>query len=157
MHMLRFLMFDTQTRTQPNFNKFIQELSVSMNSRTFANIDFVKLAEKYYGASLAEFFAQWLYGYNMPEFDVEYSFVQRDGSFYIDGNIVTKKVDSDYQQPMIMRVELKGSSSDESVYIRENIKAPQSTFTLGPFTSEPRKFVFNEFMSVLCESNVKQK
>jgi len=117
----------------------------------------VKLAEKYYGASLTDFFEQWLYGYNIPEFNVEYSFVQRDGSYYIDGNVVTKKVGADYSQPVVMRVELKGSTADESVYLRENVKAPQSTFTLGPFASEPKKFVFNEFLSVLSQGNVKQK
>lgn len=156
-HMLRFLMFDTQTLTHPNFNKFIQELSVTMNGRTFSNADFVKLAEKYYGASLTDFFEQWLYGYNMPEFNVVYSFVQRDGSYYIDGDVVTKKVGANYSQPVIMRVELKGGGSDESVYLRENVKAPQSTFSLGPFASEPKKFVFNEFLSVLSQGNVKKK
>ncbi len=157
LHMLRFLMFDTKSRTHPNFNKFIQELSVTMNGRAFSNADFVKLAEKYYGASLTDFFAQWLYGYNMPEFNVEFSFAQRDGSYYIDGNVVTKKVSSDYSQWVVMRVELKGSTADESVYFRENVTGPKSSFTLGPFPSEPRKFVFNEFFSVLSQDNVKKK
>jgi len=157
LHMLRFLMFDPQTQTTPKFYKFLQELSVLCNSTTFSNSDFVKLAEKYYGAPLTDFFAHWLYGFNVPEFNVEYSFVQKDGQYYVDGNVVTHKVDSTFAVPVIMRVELKGSSSDESVYLRETIKAPQATFSLGPFPSEPKKFVFNEFFSVLSQDNVKKK
>jgi aminopeptidase N len=150
-------MFDNKTRTSPNFNKFIQELSATLNGRTFTNADFVKLAEKYYGASLTNFFDQWLYGFNMPQFNVEYSFVQRDESFYVDGSVITKNVGSGFSMPVIMRIELEGSTSEESVYLRETVKAPESLFSLGPFPSEPKKFVFNEFFSVLSQDNVKKK
>jgi len=157
MHMLRFLMFDTKTRTSPSFNKFIQELSVTLNGKTFTNADFVKLAEKYYGAPLTDFFAQWLYGYNMPEFNVEYSFVQRDGSYYVDGSVVTKKVGDAFSMPVVMGVELTGRTSDETIYMRETIKAPETLFSLGPFPTQPKKFVFNEFFSVLSQDRVKKK
>lgn len=157
MHMLRFLMYDTQTRTAPKFAKFIQELSAVCNSTTFTNTDFIKLAEKYYGASLKDFFAQWFYGYKMPEFNVEYNFVKKDSGYYVDGTVNTKKVGGDFSTRVLMRVELTGSSSDESLYLRETVKAPQSTFSLGPFPTEPKKFVFNEFFSVLSQDNVKKK
>lgn len=157
MHMLRFLMFDTETRTSTSFNKFIQELSVTCNSAAFTNADFIKLAEKHYGAPLKEFFAQWIFGCNMPEFNVEYRFVQRDGNYFVDGSVKTNKVESGFSTPVIMRVELSGSTSEESIYKRETVSAPSSTFSLGPFKTEPKKFVFNEFFSVLSQDNVKKK
>ncbi len=157
MHMLRFLMYDTESGTAPKFNKFIQELSAASNGSTFSNADFIKLAEKHYGGSLKEFFAHWIFGYNMPEFNVEYSVVQREGSYFVDGSVKTNKVESEFSTPVIMRVELTGSTSEESIYKREIVKAPQSTFSLGPFTTEPKKFVFNEFFSVLSQDNVKKK
>ncbi|MGH8015894.1 MAG: hypothetical protein ACREBV_06860, partial [Candidatus Zixiibacteriota bacterium] len=157
MHMLRYLMFDTNTRTSPNFYKFVRELSLAANSRQFSNADFIRLAEKHHGAPLAKFFEQWLYGYGMPEFNVEYTFSQREGSYYIDGKVITKKVDTDFEMPVVMRVELKGNSSEESLYFRENVKAPESQFTLGPFDTEPKKFTFNEFFSVLSQDKVSKK
>jgi hypothetical protein len=157
MHMLRFFMFDTNTRTSPNFNKFVQELAVMANGKSFSNSDFIRLAEKHYGGELTEFFEHWIYGYGMPEFNVEYAFTQREGKFYIDGTVSTKKVDTDFTVPVVMRVELKGLSPEESIYLRETIKAPQSQFSLGPFETEPKKFVFNEFFSVLSQDNVKKK
>ena len=157
MHMIRFLMFDPNTRTSPNFNKFVQELAVMGNNGKFSNADFIRLAEKHAEKSLTNFFAQWIYGYGMPEFDVEYSYVQRDGKYYIDGNVVTKKVDASFEMPVIMRVEVKGSSAEESQYFSETVKAPESKFSLGPFDSEPKKFAFNEFFSVLSQDKVKKK
>lgn len=157
MHMLRFMMFDPNTKTSPNFYKFLQELSVTCNSTTFTNSDFVKLAEKYYGASLTDFFAQWLYGYYFPEFEVEYKIAQREGGYFIDGTVVTKRVDADFAMPVIMRVELKGGGSEQSVYESKMVRAPKSDFTLGPYETEPKKFVFNEFFSVLSEDKVKKK
>jgi hypothetical protein len=157
MHMLRFMMFDPEKRTAPNFYKFLQELSITCNSRTFTNADFIQLAEKYYGGSLKDFFAQWLYGYGVPEFNVDYSISQRDGSYFIDADVRTKKVDMDFVMPVIMRVELKGGSAEESIYASQVVSAPQSSFTLGPFEMEPKKFVFNEFFSVLSNDHVNKK
>ncbi|MCH9024085.1 MAG: hypothetical protein IH931_02015 [candidate division Zixibacteria bacterium] len=157
MHMLRILMFDTEKRTTTKFMRFLRELSVVCNNSTFTNSDIIKLAEKHYGGSLSDFFEHWLYDFNIPEFNVEYSFTKKDDGHYISGAVVTKKVGEDFAASVIMRVRLKGDGKDESVYFREIINGPSDTFELGPFSREPKEFKFNEFFSVLSEDKVKKK
>ena len=155
--MLRMLMFDTEKRTATNFIRFLRELSVVCNNSTFTNADIIKLAEKRYGGSLDDFFKHWLYDYDIPEFNVEYSFIKKDDGHYISGAVVTKKVSEDFAASVIMRVRLIGDGKDESVYFRKNIKGPSDRFELGPFSREPKEFTFNEFFSVLSEDKVKKK
>ena len=157
MHMLRMLMFDTEKRTTTKFMRFLRELSVVCNNSTFTNTDIIKLAEKHYGGSLSDFFEHWLYDFNIPEFNVEYSFIKKDDGHYISGAVVTKKVGEDFAASVIMRVRLKGDGKDESVYFRKIIRGPSDTFELGPFSREPKEFKFNELFSVLSEDKVKKK
>jgi len=157
MHMLRMLMFDTEKHIATKFMRFLRELSVVCNNSTFTNADIIKLAEKHYGRSLSDFFEHWLYDFNIPEFNVEYSFIKKDDSHYVTGAVVTKKVGEDFAASVIMRVRLKGDGKDESVYFRKIINGPSDTFELGPFSREPKEFKFNEFFSVLSEDKVKKK
>ncbi len=157
MHMLRMLMFDTEKRTTTKFMRFLRELSVVCNNYTFSNTDIIKLAEKHYGGSLSGFFEHWLYDFNIPEFNVEYSFIKKDDGHYVSGTVVTKKVGGDFTASIIMRVRLKGDGKDESVYFRKKISGPSDTFELGPFSRELKEFKFNELFSVLSEDKVKKK
>lgn len=157
MHMLRMLMFDTEKHTTPKFMRFLRELSVVCNNSTFTNADIIKLAEKHYGGSLTDFFAHWLYDFNIPEFNVEYSFIKKDDGHYVSAAVITKQVSEDFTASVIMRLRLKGDGKDESVYFRKTINGPSCRFELGPFSREPKEFKFNEFFSVLSEDKVKKK
>ena len=157
MHMLRMLMFDTEKHTTPGFMRFLREFSVVCNNSTFTNADIIKLAEKHYGGSLTDFFAHWLYDFNVPEFNVEYSFIKKDDGYYVNAAVVTKKVSEGFVASVIMRVRLKGDGKDESVYFRKTINGPSDSFELGPFSRELKEFAFNEFFSVLSEDKVKKK
>ncbi len=153
IHMLRFLMFDTETQSDRIFIKFLHELIVRSNSKTFSNADVVQIAEKRYGDKLDWFFSQWLYGTNYPEYDIEYSMIQKDGKYFVEVQCNTQKVPDEFKMPVIIRVEEENNSS----FIKQMIPAGKSTFELGPFETNPKKFHFNEFFSVLSKDNVKKK
>lgn len=154
LHMLRFLMFDIEQRTEQSFLRFIRELTITCNTKTFTNRDFVGLAEKHYGRPLDWFFQQWLYGRNLPQFKVEYKINGKGDEYFIDVKVETKGVDPHFTTTVAMRVV---DSGNKQTYLRETVSGTQTEFTLGPFASKPKEFVFNEFYGVLSKDKVKKK
>ena len=153
-HMLRFLMYDIENRSEKSFNKFLYELTMTCNTTRFANGDLIKLAEKHYGEPLDWFFKQWLFDYRYPQYKVEYKIEDRGGQFYINATVVTEEVDPSFKMPVIMRVKDK---NDQSTFLRETIAGVEHSFELGPFETEPKELIFNEFYSVLSKDKVKKK
>ena len=72
-HMLRYMMLDLETGSDADFLKFFNRLCLLSNGKTFTNQDIKELAEKYYGEKLDWFFAQWLFDFKQPEYEVEYA------------------------------------------------------------------------------------
>jgi len=151
LHMLRFLMYDVETGSDRTFRKFMHELALTTSMKSFTNDDLVKLAEKHYGEPLDWFFKHWLYGAGFPDYRVEYSVVTEDDGFYIDGAVMTRDVEGDFRMPVIMRIV---DANEGSHFIREPIQGLHDKFRLGPFDSEPKEFIFNEFYGVLCKQKV---
>ena len=154
MHMLRFLMYDLESRSDAKFWAFINDLKTRVNSDLFTNEDVVQLAEKHYGGDLGWFFKHWLFERYIPEYNVEYRIEKRDAGHYVVANVKTEKVPADFKFPVIFRVESEGG---QSVYLRQMIEGNADTFELGPFSFKPKELVFNEFHSVLCKDKVKKK
>ena len=152
-HMLRFLMFDTETGSDQAFTRFLYELIFTANNKRFSNNDVQQLAEKYYGQPLDWFFDQWVYGVGFPEFKVEYGIAEDGGKYYVEASVVTEKVPASFEMPVIIRV----ADQDGNKYFRERITAGNQSIKLGPFDSEPKKMFFNEFFSVLSKDDVKKK
>lgn len=155
MHMLRFLMLDLETSSDKTFQRFLVDLFRLTNGKLFTNADVQALAEKHYGAPLDWFFDYWLYDTPYPKFDVEYTVENSGDGYMIKANVSTERVDDDFRMPVIMRV--KTANGSATPFVRREITGTQSSFELGPFESEPKKLLFNEFFGVLCDSNVKKK
>jgi hypothetical protein len=156
LHMLRFMMYDLESKGNRDaiFWRFINELKLVVNNAPYTNETFIRLAEKYYGESLDWFFNHWLYDRNIPEYEVRYEIVERNGGNYIVADLETKKVGDDFRMPVVMRVVSEGG---QSVYVRQMLTADQSTFELGPFVFTPKEMIFNEFHSVLSKDKVKKQ
>lgn len=154
LHMLRFLMYDYEAGTDEAFIRFMRELFLNINNRSFGNHDFVRLAEKHYGEPLDWFFRQWLYGAFLPDYKVKWGTVQRDGAWYVPVTVQTEKVTPDFRMPVIVRVVRQDG---ENVFERLVIEGTASEFELGPFEREPREFVFNEFLSTLGWESVSRQ
>jgi len=154
IHMLRYLMYDLETRSDRDFVTFIRALATHVNNQTFTNADVIALAEKSYGAPLDWFFHHWLYRAGLPEYKVEYMPTRRDDNYYLDVNVTTKDVGSEFKMPIIMRVEDK---SGQSTYHRQVVSGHSDSFELGPFEVESEKLIFNEFWSVLSKDKVDKK
>jgi hypothetical protein len=153
-HMLRFMMRDFDTQSDQQFLKFLREIMMYYNNRTFSNDDFIQLAEKYYGQPLTAFFDYWLYGGETPEFDVEYSIIRQDDGYYVDAEVAAKNVDASFSMPVALQV---AGNDGNATFLRRQIKGPQTSLHLGPFSEEPKDLVFNEFFSVLSTDRTRKK
>lgn len=154
IHMLRFLMYDLKTHSDKTFWRFLHEFSVTGNNQPFTNTDFIRLAEKHYGQPLDWFFKKWLYDLGVPEYEGEYTFIQKSDGFYVEGTVRTKNMADDYNMPVIIRIEDTGGQSS---FHRRTIPGTGGTFSIGPLAEEPATFYFNEFFSVLSKDKVKKK
>lgn len=154
VHMLRLLMLDLESMSDRAFTRFLFEASFTFNNRVFTTNDFIALAEKHYGESLDWFFNYWLYDYRIPQFEIKWDVTEDGGEYIIDATAVTQDVGADFRMPVIMRVE---TADGQSVFVRETLEGTQDSFSLGPFTTEPSQLHFNEFLSVLCKSNVSRQ
>jgi hypothetical protein len=154
LHMLRMLMFDVEKTTDRGFQRFMYELVLLTNQKTFTNHDVVKLAEKHYGSRLTDFFDQWLYGVGIPSYDVDYGIISEQGRYYIDADVTIEDVDTTFAQSVIMRVPRPDGQSE---FVRRTIAAPRDSFRLGPFDFEPTELIFNEYFSVLCKQDVNRR
>ncbi|RKX23185.1 MAG: hypothetical protein DRP35_00095 [Candidatus Zixiibacteriota bacterium] len=151
LHMLRFVMFDTETQSDRSFIKFLHELIVTANNKQITNADVIKIAEKKYGDDLSWFFNQWLYGTNFPNYKVEHSFIEKNGKYFVKLDVNTTGVPDNFKMPVMLRVESKNGSR----FIKQMIPSGKSTHEIGPFETKLEKFHFNEFFSVLSKDDVK--
>ena len=154
LHMLRMLLLDINTQNDSKFVRLMAETAIRFNMGPFSNEDFITLAEKYYGGSLKGFFDQWLYGLGYPKFEFNYSVKKQAGGFMVDVTATTKIDNPSYDLPVLIRVP---QADGKSKFIRQDMPAGNSTFTLGPFDSKPGDIEFNEFFSVLSEKKVSKK
>lgn len=155
MHMLRELMqaIDQEKDKDRSFYRFLLELSSYVNNRSFTNADVQRIAEKYYGQKLDWFFNYWVYGRNIPNFNVTYNYVQEGNDWFVKGTIDAKGVDANFQMPVICRIEKQDGSS---ALTRQVVKGNSTTFQLGPYPGKPKSFSFNEYFSVLSNDNVNE-
>ncbi|UCD62519.1 MAG: hypothetical protein JSW34_07045, partial [Candidatus Zixiibacteriota bacterium] len=153
-HMLRFLMYDLETKSESKFFRFFYELGTACNATRFTNADVISLAEKHYGRPLDWFFKQWLCQFGYPEYKVEYTFEEKPDGHYINVAVKTEGVDPNFSMPVMLRVEHENGQSE---FLREDIRGARSSFALGPYESQPKELIFNEYFSVLSKDGVKKK
>lgn len=153
IHMLRYLMYDPERPAEINFLKFVREFARRTNQATFTNQDLAQIAEKYYGEPLDWFFDQWLFERNIPQYDVTFEKIERNGEFFVTVDLNVSNISDDYTMPVWFRVVVSGKNE----YFHESTIAGIQTLELGPFASEPDDLIFNEFLGLLCKSDMSEK
>ncbi|MBI5266050.1 MAG: hypothetical protein HY851_02345 [candidate division Zixibacteria bacterium] len=147
LHMLRYLMYDLDKNSDLTFLRFMNECAQTVNASTFTNADFEKLAEKYYGQPLGWFFDEWVYGRNIPHFDVKHTIEAQGSEWAVKVTVGCKDVLPSFTMPVICRVAFEDGSYK---FLRETVTGGGTSWTLGPFSSKPKEFLFNAFYSVLA-------
>ncbi len=153
IHMLRWLMYDFESRSGERFDEFLRELAVSYAHPGFCNHDFTKIAEKYYGGSLTGFFDYWLYGTGMPRYRVDYAVEQREGGYYVSASVSDGSRCAAPTLPVVVRIAVAGKNYFE----RALVGGDHKELLFGPFDTRPDEFHFNEFFSILSQDEVNER
>ena len=151
IHMLRFLMYDTEKPAELNFLRFLNEFGNLSNNQAYTNRDFVTLAEKYCGLPLESFFEQWLFSRGIPECQVDWSTQQRDDGYYVKAITSLTNVGDNFSIPIWLRIV---EANKSATFEHPVIKAGITELEFGPLTTEPEELIFNEFLSILCKTDV---
>jgi hypothetical protein len=147
LHMLRYLMYDLDKNSDLTFLRFMNECAQVVNTSTFTNADFEKLAEKYYGQPLGWFFDQWVYGRDIPRLDIKNTIEAQGNEWVVKVTAGCKDVLPSFTMPVICRVLF---DDDSYKFMRATVTGGGVNLTLGPFPTKPKEFLFNVFYSVLA-------
>ena len=159
LHMLRNLFLDLDTMKDDGFAPMMREFYATYAGKQATTSDFERMVEKYSGRDMSWFFRQWVYGTEIPRY--RFAWRVEDGGGGAPGNAVAgasyrvtcrveqQNVPADFQMFVPVRVEFEG---DRFARVRVLVKGPRSEFDLPSFPMKPKRIVFNDLESVLCET-----
>jgi hypothetical protein len=153
LHMLRVLMFDPGTMSDQKFIDFLADLISTANAQPVSNVEFQEMAEKHLGTRLGWFFSQWLYDRRVPRFDESHTVEEDQGQFYLKLNVKTSGVSDQSIFPVTICITM----GDRKMLLRQMITARQNEYVIGPLSRRPDKVIFNEYSSVLCSGDIRDR
>ncbi|HEY6867045.1 MAG TPA: M1 family aminopeptidase [Candidatus Eisenbacteria bacterium] len=154
LHMLRNLMLDLDTMSEQRFTGLLRELYQAHQGGTVTTGEFRALAEQHAGQDLGWFFDQWVDGTDVPAYKFAWTGARSsDTTWTVRCRVEQKGVAQDFRMAVPILVEFAG---DKFTRTRAWVQGPRTEFTLPPLPLEPRKVVFDDMASVLCDvDNVK--
>ncbi|MFH2056171.1 MAG: hypothetical protein ABIJ61_09460, partial [bacterium] len=151
LYMLRMLMYDFASHDESRFLDMLKDFLASYYWQEAATTDFIRIAEKHYGADLGWFFDQYVYDVQVPEYRWHAEFLERaDGQYQVTFEIETRNVESDFKMLVPVTILME---DDYHTTTRLLIDAPQKEITLPPIPYKPVRVIFNTYSSVLCEAH----
>jgi len=153
IHMIRNLMNSVDTTRDTIFVAWLGAVVKELNQGAFSNKDFQELTEHYFGYELGWFFRKWLQETGIPTYRAEYSTSQREDGYYVDLEIVTEGVSSDFMMPVLVKIDKPSGAAFANCFVLPNIKS----YHLGPYDTKPTEMHFNKNCSVLSEDEIVRK
>lgn len=149
LHMLRNLFLDLDTMKDGGFGAAMREFHESYAEKEATTADFQRIIEKQAGRDMSWFFRQWVYGTGIPR----YRFAWRaaptaDGKFKVTCRVDQENVPEEFQMFVPLHIDFGGNNFAK---VRVFVKGRRSEFDLPPMPMEPKRIVFNDLESVLCE------
>lgn len=170
LHMLRNLFLDLDTMKDDGFEATMREFYRTYAGGQATTADFQRMVEKHAGRDMSWFFRQWVYGTDIPRYRFAWRTQEEGGprsggsgggsvgadaggagsaSYRVTCRVEQQNVSDEFQMFVPVRVEF---GDDRFTRLRVLIKGPRSEFDLPPFPMRPKRIVFNELESVLCET-----
>lgn len=148
LHMLRNLLLDDADPSESAFRGVLREFYQRYRGRRVFTEEFRAVAEDVTGRDLGWFFAQWVYGTDVPACRFTWSAAAADGGWRVRGRIDTAGVPATFRFPVFVRVNFAdGRYSRQRVWV----EGPVTEFELPTAPVKPSGVVFNDLHSVLCE------
>lgn len=149
LHMLRNMLLDLDTMSDDRFTRLMRDFYTTCREGAASTADFQFLAEKHVGQSLDWFFDQWVYGTDVPTYRFAWQAAPADGGkFKLRCRVEQAGVPATFRMYVPVAI---GFAGDKVARIRVLVQGPKTEFEV-PVPMEPRKVVFNDLASVLCEA-----
>jgi hypothetical protein len=149
LHMLRNMLIDLQTMNEDRFINLLHDFYNTYRGKLASTEDFQKVVEKHIGIDMAWFFRQWVYGTDLPKYKFSYKVNKtKEGKYQVRCRVVQEEVPEDFKMFVNFFIDF---GKDMYARIRIMIDKPITEFDLPILPMEPKKIVFNDLESVLCE------
>lgn len=148
LHMLRNYLLEGDDPAETRFRDLLRDFYQRFRGRRAFTEEFRAAAERAAGEDLGWFFAQWVYGTDVPACRFTWQAEPVDGQWRVRGRIDRARVPDAFRFPVFVRVDFgDGSFSRQRVWS----EGPVTEFTLPLAPRKPTAVVFNDLQSVLCE------
>ncbi len=149
LHMLRTMLLDLDTMKEDRFRGLMRDFYERYRNRKATTADFRDVAEAHAGQDLSWFFDQWVMGTRIPVYRFSYKIQPAPGGqWQVTGRIEQNDVPESFRMPVVLRVDF---AHDKFAWVRQWARGRVTEFTLPPSLEKPRRVVFNDMQSVLCE------
>jgi hypothetical protein len=149
LHMLRGMLLDLNTMNEDKMKRMMKEFYETYKNKKASTSDLKKIVDKHFGEDMSWFFNQYVYGTDIPRYNVAYKDEKTtDGKTIITLRIRQEEVPNNFKMYVPVKIVLDGERIGR---IRIEVKGKETIFTTPPFEGELDKIVFNDLESVLCE------
>jgi hypothetical protein len=149
LHMLRNVLLRDDDPGESRFRDLLQDFYVRFAGKPAFTEDFRAAVERATGEDMGWFFAQWVYGTDVPTYRFTWrSDAVAEGGWRVHGRIEQSNVPESFRMPVLLRVQqADGAFTRHRVWVTGAV----TEFDLPPTPGKVRGVTFNDLESVLCE------
>ncbi|HTM56845.1 MAG TPA: M1 family aminopeptidase, partial [Candidatus Udaeobacter sp.] len=149
LHMLRSLLLDGSDPEERRFRSLMSDFYTAHAGGAVSTQEFRAAAEHAIGQDLGWFFDQWIDHAEIPTYAFS-SRIERDpsGGYVVHGRVAQSNVPPGFRMEVPVRVEYDQGRFDR---LRVHVEGPVTEFRLPASHEAPKRVVFNDLESVLCE------
>ena len=149
LHMLRNLFLDLDTMKDGGFGNVMREFYSSYAEKDATTADFQRIVEKQAGRNMSWFFREWVYGTGVPHYRFAWhASPGANGKYKVTCRVDQENVPEEFQMFVPLYIDFGG---EKFARVRVFVKGRHSEFALPPLPMEPKRIVFNDLESVLCD------
>jgi hypothetical protein len=147
VHTIRCMIRDWDTDSDARFIAMMRDFVESYRSKPATTDDLQRMIEKHIGEPMDWFFSQWIYGIHVPELEFHREIREEDGRYFVDIEVIQKKVPDDFKSIVPIRVSL---ADGEHLVLTVTAIGERTETTLPPFDAKPEDLEFNYYKAVLA-------
>lgn len=149
LHMLRNLLLDLDRMSDERFRALMKDYYQTYQGQDASTQDFRRVAEKHAGQDLGWFFKQWVYGTDIPAYRFSWkSEPAAAGKFKVRCRIEQREVPESFRMSVPILIDFGDRGHAR---FRVEVTGPTTEIELPPLDAAPKRLVFNDLASVLCE------
>jgi hypothetical protein len=148
LHMLRNYLLDLNDPSEARFRGLMRDFYQRYRGRRVFTEEFRAAVERAAGEDMGWFFAQWVYGTEVPAFRFTWTAEPAGTQWRVKCRIERSKVPDSFRCPLLVRVDFPGDK-----FSRQRVwsEGPVTEFELPLAPEKPLSVDFNDLHSVLCE------